>query len=231
MAAAVSAGQRLAAADAALAAQRTGAGDRLAEERHLARIQHPSTATAAAAVKQAANAAAATGAMSSCWKRQNGGALSATTAAATANASAGAMTAEAERCSEVRVRYADYNGCYDTLDKLYHSQESKCLVSLHPNSMQQELLNTLRHVHARALTPLCAVVSADDHKADTHSAAALASLTVPVPTHSAACSSIDAVCSTMWASRSQMCSLQDAMHCSDSGVCAMYMSLNAAGSA
>jgi hypothetical protein len=145
--AASSAGQRLAAADAALAAQRTGAGDRLAEERHLARIQHPSTATATAtaAVKKAANAAAAaTAAMSSCWKRQNGGALSAADAAAAANASAGAMTAEAERCSEVRVRYADYNGHYDTLDKLYHSQESKCLVSLHPNSMQQQV--NLSHI-------------------------------------------------------------------------------------
>jgi hypothetical protein len=140
--AASSAGQRLAATDAALAAQRTGAGDRLAEESHLARIQHPSTATAtaAAAVKKAANAAAAaTAAMSSCWKRQRG-ALSATAATgAGAGAGAGVMTVGAERCSEVRVRYADYNGCYDTLDKLYHSQESKCLVSLHPNSMQQEV--------------------------------------------------------------------------------------------
>eukprot|EP00953_Heterococcus_sp_UTEX-ZZ885_P002047 1611-Heterococcus_DN1.PRE.1 len=99
---ATAAGQRLAAADAALAAQRTGAGDRLAEESHLAGIQHPSTATAAAAtaaaaaaVQEAANADVATAAMRSCWKKQD---CAASRVADAAGAGAGVMSAEAERC-------------------------------------------------------------------------------------------------------------------------------------
>jgi hypothetical protein len=132
MATAISTGQRLAAADAALAAQRTGAGDRLAEERHLAKIKHPAT-TAAAAHKAATSTSTVAATLSNCWKKS---------AEAFTPAAAGASsisTAAADRRCEVRVRYADYNGCYDTLDKLYHSQESKCLVSLHPTSMQQEV--------------------------------------------------------------------------------------------